>query len=191
LRTKTVCTSHATRDTARTSDDKQLLDAVCAGEPMAWKRLVGRYRGVVDSTARSFRLSEADVADVEQMTWLALLHKPDALHEPQRLGTWLSVAASREALRLLRQRRPLSDDELTDQPCDTRPGAQVLRDAVAQLPPRQRLLLGEIRAEHAARDAETTVWCSTRDERGDPTRARAVDERCRYLRARGPGPTSH
>ncbi len=90
----------------------QLIRAAAAGDQAAWNELVERFQGLVWATARSFRLSRADAADVAQTTWLRLVENLDRIRDPERLGAWLATTARREALRHLRlQGRELSTDE--------------------------------------------------------------------------------
>jgi RNA polymerase sigma factor (sigma-70 family) len=90
----------------------QLVRAAAAGDEAAWNELVARFQGLVWATARSFRLSRADAADVAQTTWLRLVENLDRIREPERLGAWLATTARREAFRHLRLHgRELASDE--------------------------------------------------------------------------------
>src|SRR5262245_56873863 len=90
----------------------QLVRAAAAGDQAAWNELVERFQGLVWATARSFRLSRADAADVAQTTWLRLVENLDRIREPEHLGGWLATTARREALRHIRLHcRELSSDE--------------------------------------------------------------------------------
>ena len=97
-------------ENAVTVDD--LVRAAAAGDQAAWSELVERFQGLVWATARSFRLSRADAADVAQTTWLRLVENLDRIREPDRLGAWLATTARREAFRHLRLHgRELTSDE--------------------------------------------------------------------------------
>jgi RNA polymerase sigma factor (sigma-70 family) len=89
-----------------------LVRAAAAGDQAAWNELIERFQGLVWATARSFRLSRADAADVAQTTWLRLVENLDRVREPERLGAWLATTARRESLRHLRLhgREQLSDE---------------------------------------------------------------------------------
>jgi RNA polymerase sigma factor (sigma-70 family) len=107
------------RDNAVTLE--QLVPAAAAGDQAAWNELVERFQGLVWATARSFRLSRADAADVAQTTWLRLVENLDRIREPERLPGWLATTARREALRHLRLHgRELATDEadLFESPVD-------------------------------------------------------------------------
>ncbi len=64
-----------------------------------------RYRGMVGKVARSYRLSDADTADVLQNTWLRAFERIDTVREPDRLSGWLATTARRECLAVLRRTR--------------------------------------------------------------------------------------
>src|SRR5436190_13431579 len=89
-----------------------VVRAAAAGDQAAWNELIERFQGLVWATARSFRLSRADAADVAQTTWLRLVENLDRIREPEHLGAWLATTARREALRHLRLHgRELASDE--------------------------------------------------------------------------------
>jgi len=90
----------------------ELVRAAAAGDQAAWNELVERYQGLVWATARSYRLSRADAADVAQTTWLRLVENLDRIREPEHLGAWLATTARRESFRHLRVHgRELASDE--------------------------------------------------------------------------------
>lgn len=94
------------------SDLGQLVQAALDGDEAAWASIVDRFSGLVWSTARSYRLSNADAADVVQLTWLRLVEHLDRVNDPDRIGAWLATTARRESLRVLRLsgRQQLTDD---------------------------------------------------------------------------------
>jgi RNA polymerase sigma factor (sigma-70 family) len=85
-----------------TTPTAQLVAEAICGDPAAWDALVQRYSRLVWAVARSFRLSNADAADVSQTTWLRLVEKLDTIKEPDHLAGWLATTAKRESLRILR-----------------------------------------------------------------------------------------
>jgi RNA polymerase sigma factor (sigma-70 family) len=94
-----------------------LLAAASLGEQAAWDELVHRLQGLVWSICRSFRLSEADAADVFQLTWLRLLNKLDTISDPQKLASWLATTCRRECLAVYRARSRIvliGDDDVLD-----------------------------------------------------------------------------
>jgi RNA polymerase sigma factor (sigma-70 family) len=131
---------------------EQLIRAAAGGDQAAWNELVERFQGLVWATARSFRLSRADAADVAQTTWLRLVENLDRIREPEHLGAWLATTARREALRHRRLHgRELSTDESdvfespTDDPLEvallTEERDTALWRAFAQLSERCQMLL--------------------------------------------------
>ena len=99
------------RAAARDLDTVELVAAARRRENAAWEELVARYGGMVRGVVASYRLQEADAADVMQMTWLRAFERLDSLRDPQRLGGWLATTASRECLALLRRTRCETPDE--------------------------------------------------------------------------------
>jgi RNA polymerase sigma factor (sigma-70 family) len=81
----------------------ELVHAAGAGDQAAWDKLVDHFGGLVWSVARSFRLGDADAADVTQVTWLRLVENLHRIEDGDRVGAWLATTARRECLRLIRQ----------------------------------------------------------------------------------------
>jgi RNA polymerase sigma factor (sigma-70 family) len=69
-----------------------------------WDALVERYSRLVWSVPRSFRLSQADAADVYQCTWLCLAEHLTRIRRPEALGSWLVRTATRHSIAVLRTR---------------------------------------------------------------------------------------
>lgn len=66
--------------------------------------LVTRYRRLVWSVPRAFRLSHADAADVYQTTWLNLAEHLTRIRDPEKIASWLVTTASRLSMRVLELR---------------------------------------------------------------------------------------
>src|SRR5690606_18760154 len=79
-----------------------LVAAAAAGDELAWEQLVRRYTPLVFSVIRSYDLSGADAADVNQTVWLRLVESLPRLRDPSALAGWLSTTARRECFRALR-----------------------------------------------------------------------------------------
>lgn len=138
------------------SDDGDLVAVVeqaRAGESAAWEALVLRFGGLVAAIARRCRLSEADVSEVCQTTWLRLVENLDRIEQPERIGAWLATTSRRESLRIATRQTVLSSSDVVHllvddeaEPLD----AALLRDeqvsdlrmAAERLPVRCRRLLG-------------------------------------------------
>jgi RNA polymerase sigma factor (sigma-70 family) len=82
----------------------ELVAHALAGSHEAWNALVDRYARLVWSVGHTFRLSDADTADVCQTTWLRLIEHLDRIADPERLGAWLATVARRECIAILRGR---------------------------------------------------------------------------------------
>ncbi|MFN8526453.1 MAG: sigma-70 family RNA polymerase sigma factor [Chloroflexota bacterium] len=77
--------------------DAELVARCRAGSEAAWFDIVGRYRALVTSVIRRYRLDEDEAADVAQEVWVAAWRGINALREPNRLGAWLATLAGRVA----------------------------------------------------------------------------------------------
>lgn len=136
---------------------ESLLRAAAGGDPKAWNEIVARYNRLVWAVARSFRLDDADAADVSQTTWLRLVENLDRINHGDGLAAWLATTARRECLRLLRRNQREIPEELdspesaADQATDPAEGPEAmllsseerlkLRQAFASLTERCQQLL--------------------------------------------------
>jgi RNA polymerase sigma factor (sigma-70 family) len=131
-----------------------LVQLAGEGCSKAWHELVGRFGGMIAATGRRYRLNAADVAELQQITWLRLVENLHKIEQPERLGGWLATTARRESLQLLRRASKYhagADQMLANMPDhqlpepDARPIAQereaVLRTAWDRLTPRCQELL--------------------------------------------------
>jgi RNA polymerase sigma factor (sigma-70 family) len=136
----------------RPTDAARLVERVRAGEAGAWRDLVEAYSGLIRSVGRTHRLTDADVADVVQTTWLRAFEHLERLRQPGRLPAWLVTVARRESLRLLRNDKrctPVETEVLAEIPDARSVEAKLLAEernaqlwrAVSALPPRQRQTL--------------------------------------------------
>jgi RNA polymerase sigma factor (sigma-70 family) len=171
-----------------------LLAAARDGNQAAWDELVTRCSTVLSRAARTYRLSDADVADVVQVTWLRLVENLDQIRDPGGLTGWLVTTCRREALRVVRlngrctphdagdpagafSRLP-NDDPLSD-PMDVLlrdEESKILRSALARLPTRQERLLRELMTVQGGAQAYVHVAAALRMPVGSigPTRQRAL-----------------
>ncbi len=141
-------------DRSDAAEVAELVRRAAAGDHDSWERLVDRFARLIWAITRDFRLGESDAADVAQATWLRLLEHIDRIQYPERVGSWLAATARNECLRSLaaRKRVVLAHDEIqlegvaAHQP-DVDDGllaaerAQVVREALTQLPRRWQQLL--------------------------------------------------
>ncbi len=138
------------------STDDDLVQVVAqarGGSGDAWEILVERFGGLVAAIARRCRLSDADVAEVCQTTWLRLVENLDRIEQPERLGAWLSTTSRRESLRIATRGVVFSGSEAVDlladedaEPLDAallrEEQVTAIRMAADRLPPRCQRLLG-------------------------------------------------
>jgi RNA polymerase sigma factor (sigma-70 family) len=172
--------------------DAMLVRAARRGQPAAWRALVERHDGRIAAVCRAHRLSTADAADVRQTTWLRAVEHLDRLHDPERVGAWLTTVARRECLRVVRQAarvRPCDDEVLRRQhDAGAPPDSHLLeserraavRSAVTALPRRDRALLTLLYSEPEPSYAD--IGRSMRMPIGSigPTRGRALERLRRH-----------
>jgi RNA polymerase sigma factor (sigma-70 family) len=147
----TLRRSSELRTNPRTETTTRLVLLAADGDDDAWDRLVHELGGLVRSVIRSYRLAEADAADVEQTTWMRLVEHVDRLREPACVGDWLATTARRECLQTLaRAARVIPRDELPQLVDETARHAdaqiigerdRALRRGFERLHPRDRALL--------------------------------------------------
>jgi RNA polymerase sigma factor (sigma-70 family) len=151
-----------TSKAASSADECDLVEVVAAaraGSGAAWEALVERFDGLVVAIARRCRLSEADVAEVCQTTWLRLVENIDRIEQPDRLAAWLATTSRRESLRIATRHVAVSmTDALNlkadDQAVPVDAGllkdeeVRTIRRATEQLSPGCRRLLGLLMSDH-------------------------------------------
>ena len=129
-----------------------LVAAAADGDEHAWTALHARYDRMLRRVARGFRLSDADVEDVLQETWIRLLRGVGRLEDPCAVGAWLCTTARRESLRTLQRSThefPTADAADEETPDPEEPGealsladrAMAMLAAIDRLPNRQRTLM--------------------------------------------------
>jgi RNA polymerase sigma factor (sigma-70 family) len=181
----TVTTAPATA-TTKIQDlrNTELLALARQGDGSAWAEVVVRYRGLVSSVVRAYRLQDADARDAEQRTWLRLVEHLGSLRDPDRLGGWLATTASRECLRILREGQTLVGLEIDAVPA-TEPGVEEqvidadtaarLWQIVAALPPRGRTIMRALFADEPRPYAEVARATGIPIGSLGPSRARLID----------------
>jgi RNA polymerase sigma factor (sigma-70 family) len=145
-----------------------LVHAARRGDEFAWMRLHQQLDSMLRNVARSCRLSDHDVDDAVQNTWIKLHRHINGIREPSAVAGWLATTVRRESLRLLQShvREVLTDDPRSDDEChEDRPEARllelerhlVLTRALATLPDRHRLLMTLIAGDAGYEQIETTL----------------------------------
>jgi len=92
----------------------KLVLRVRQGDAAAWAALTARYTNFLWSIARSFRMNDADAADVVQTAWLRLVEHLDGIREPERLGSWLATTVRRECYNVRRRTARVEPGEPDD-----------------------------------------------------------------------------
>src|SRR6476659_1386771 len=78
---------------ASVDDLAPLVQAARDGDCQAWELLVTHFTPRLRSVVRGYRLSDADVDDVVQVTWAAAYTHIGRLRMPEAFGGWLFVTA--------------------------------------------------------------------------------------------------
>lgn len=95
------------------SDSELLADWLVRGREPAFHQLVGRYAGLVHTTARRNCADESLAAEVSQLVFLSLARKARSLGDCASLGGWLHRTTLWHAANLTRKhRRELRKREL-------------------------------------------------------------------------------
>jgi RNA polymerase sigma factor (sigma-70 family) len=136
---------------AQRTSDAELFTAIVDRDEEAWRLAVERYEGLLFWTARRYRLTAEETADVVQETWVRLLEHLDDIRDPERITGWLSTTAARQCLVVLRRRQreaPSPQESVdgvdtwdADDRLDAEQRAVALRRAVATLSRRERELM--------------------------------------------------
>ncbi|MCB0115420.1 MAG: sigma-70 family RNA polymerase sigma factor [Caldilineaceae bacterium] len=94
--------------------DQALLEQARNGDSRAWQQILKRYERLVYSIPLNYGLSQADAADIVQITFTALLKQMDGLRSDSSLGAWLSVVARRHTWRVVQKQKREQIDSAAD-----------------------------------------------------------------------------
>jgi RNA polymerase sigma factor (sigma-70 family) len=177
------------------SSSGDLARAAASGRADAWEALVDRHTGRLWALARTFRLRDADAADVIQTTWLRLAESIGSLRDPECIAGWLATTARRECLHRLRSREQPSDAvHVVDRP-DPGPGPEqtvirrterdLLLGALRRLPDRDQQLLRLLMDSPSPGYSEIAAALHMPIGSIGPTRSRALGRLRRELAAVG------
>jgi RNA polymerase sigma factor (sigma-70 family) len=168
------------------------------GNPQAWGELVARFGVMIAATGRRYRLTPADVAELQQTTWLRLVENIHRVEQPDRVGGWLATTARRESLQLLRKASRYhtgADQILANMPDhhlpepDTRPIAEereaVLRAAWGRLKPRCQELLARLVTDEPVGYKDLSSLMQMPVGSIGPTRARCLEHLRRLVEDEG------
>ena len=177
------------KPTATSTDDADLVLIVAQardGVAAAWEDLIGRFGGLVAAIARRCRLSDADVAEVCQTTWLRLVENLDRIEQPERIGAWLATTSRRESLRIATRQVAVSANDLVyfiaDDKADPLDAGllrgeqeRAIRMAAERLSPRCQRLLGLLMGDGDLPYKEIAEQLSMPIGSIGPTRGRCLD----------------
>ena len=152
---------------SRRRSDRELVHECVKGHEEAWNALVDRYKNLIFSIPIRYGLSREEAADVFQTVCLKLVQELPKLRNPKALPKWLMQVTAHHCVQRKRQnaRMVSQDDEETSIPeAGAPPEAelnfreveeeQMLREAMAELPPRCRELIHMLFYEDPSRPYE-------------------------------------
>ena len=166
-----------------------LVARATGSDQAAWDELVDRYAPLVWSICVRYQLSSQDIEDVGQNVWLRLVEQLGNLREPAALPGWLATTTRRECLRVVKasRRYEMPGAELEDKPPLHTDAAMIeqeiimaeqnalLRAALADLPPRCRLLLSMLISDPPRSYAEISAILGIRVGSVGPERGRCLE----------------
>ena len=187
-------------------DDPSVTDLVTRArndDKQAWDALVERYAPLVWSICRRHGLSDADASDVGESVWLQLAGQLDQFRAPPALGGWLAGATVRECRRArcavrsapgagrMLDSEGLSGNDaepvpdipagVIEQELATAERHAALRDAFAQLPPRDQQLIVLLTENPAMSHAQISAKLGIPVEHVGPTRDHCLGMLRRHL----------
>jgi RNA polymerase sigma factor (sigma-70 family) len=178
-------------------DDAQVIDLVTRArndDRQAWDALIERYAALIWSICRRYQLGNADAEDVVQTVWLRLVDQLDKVRAPAAIAAWLATTTRRECCRVLRlatrQRATWPNEPGAETILDEARTAEdellaaerhaALREALAQLTPRDRQLIAILAADPPVPYAEISARLGIPVGSIGPTRSRCLDKLRRY-----------
>lgn len=135
-------------DPEETWTDARLVGACLDGNEQAWTKLIAKYKNLIYSIPLKYGAPPQDAADIFQSVCLELFSELPRLRNTEALRSWIISVTAHQAYHWKRKVRRRAEDELTpldeeqlssELPPDVVEGverAQILREAVAGLPPR-------------------------------------------------------
>jgi len=132
----------------RTWSDKRLIRGCLNGDDRAWSALIEKYKNLIYSIPVKYGAGPEDAADIFQSVCLELFNELPRLRKQEAFRSWLITVTAHQSFQWKRRTRRRAEDEQSPADQDmleTEPGPdlveqvereQVLRDAIAELPPR-------------------------------------------------------
>jgi RNA polymerase sigma factor (sigma-70 family) len=134
--------------------DERLIRACLDGEEQAWSVLIDRYKALIYSIPRRYGASPEEAADIFQSVCLEWFAELPRLRKSGALRNWLITVTAHQAFHWKRKQRSHAELDAAGEPegvLDVMPLApeeiqrleqeQMLRDAIAFLPPRCREMI--------------------------------------------------
>ena len=131
-----------------TWSDARLVRACLDGNEQAWAALIAKYKNLIHSIPLRYGAPPQDAADIFQSVCLELFSELPKLRRAEALRGWLIKVTAHQSYHWKRKHRKRAEDVLADVDeeelsADMPPDmveeierAQILREAVAALPPR-------------------------------------------------------
>jgi RNA polymerase sigma factor (sigma-70 family) len=178
-------------------DDVHVIDLVTRArndDQQAWDALIERYAALIWSICRRYQLGSADAEDVAQTVWLRLVDQLGRVRAPAAIAAWLATTTRRECCRVLRAAARQQTTWRSDLGAETiLDGARTaedellaaerhaaLREALAQLPPRDQRLIAILAADPPIPYAEISARLGIPVGSIGPTRLRCLGKLRRY-----------
>ncbi|MGH9534775.1 MAG: RNA polymerase sigma factor [Terriglobales bacterium] len=176
--------------------DARLVAACVAGDQRAWTALIARYQNLIYSIPVKQGMSGDDASEVFQSVCLSLLTELPRLRDPQALPAWLIRTTANRCSQMRRQQGRWLSAEAAEAEPSVEPEIehvlrqaqqeQILRQAIAALPPRCRQLLSMLFAATPARPyAEIAQRLGLAQGSVSLTRSRCLERLRRHLERAG------
>ena len=130
------------------AEERVWILAAQAGDQAAFGQLVRRHQRRAYAVARAIVLNHEDAEDAVQEAFLHAFRALDRFRPDQAFGAWLHRIVANAALDLTRRRKVREADELPESvaspfrdPAESSDLRKRLRDALAELPARQRAVI--------------------------------------------------
>jgi RNA polymerase sigma factor (sigma-70 family) len=133
--------------------DARLIRGCLNGDDLAWSVLIDKYKNLIYSIPRKYGAGPEDAADIFQAVCLELFSELPRLRKRSAFRSWLMTVTAHQSFQWKRKIGRRAEDELTAEDTerlDTGPPAdlidevereQILRDSIAELPPRCRQMI--------------------------------------------------
>ncbi len=142
--------------------DSRLVRACLDGDDRAWAALIAKYKNLIYSIPLKYGASPEDAADIFQAVCLELFGELPRLRKTEALPGWLITVTAHLSFHWKRKHRRRAEHELSDveeERLEARGAAppdlveevereQLIRGAVAQLPPRCQEIIRLLFYEH-------------------------------------------